>query len=305
MTGPTGTIGVALARYLKKKGITVYAIARPGSARLEGIKNLENVHIIECELENLSSLLVALPSQIDVFYHIGWSGTSRDLRNNIAIQIKNIDYTLDAVDLAEKINCKLFIGTGSQAEYGNCEGSISPQTIEKPTTAYGISKLSAGQLSRLLCQQKGIGHIWTRFFSVYGEYNGRDSMIISIILKLLNREKPSCTSGDQIWDYLYAEDAARALYLLAKRGVSEKTYCVGYGSGQPIHDYIACIRDVIDAELPIGFGDIPYGDGPFKLVADISDLTADTGFVPQYSFEAGIRKTICWAKQSLEKGELF
>ena len=118
MTGPTGTIGVALARYLNQKGITVYAIARPGSARLDGIRNLENVHVVECALENLLDLSSVLPQHVDVFYHIGWDGTSRDARNNIMLQAKNIAYTLDAVSLAEKLECKLFVGTGSQAEYG-------------------------------------------------------------------------------------------------------------------------------------------------------------------------------------------
>lgn len=305
MTGPTGTIGVALARYLDQKGITVYAIARPGSARLDGIRNLENVHVVECDLSNLTQLSSVLPQQIDVFYHIGWNGVSREARSQVARQTRNIQYTIDAVELAAKLNCKMFIGAGSQAEYGNSEDIISPHTIAKPTTAYGTAKLAAGQLSRLLCDQKGIGHIWARFFSVYGEYNGEDAMIISAIIRFLNGQSFPCTMGEQIWDYLYAEDAARALYLLAQKGIAGKTYCVGYGEGRPLHDYIVCMRDMISKDLQVEFGAVPYGSGPMKLVADISELTQDTGFKPQYTFEKGIAKTIQWVWRQKEKGEVL
>ena len=188
-------------------------------------------------------------------------------------------------------------------DMGGGEKQLSPQTMEKPVIAYGITKLAAGQLSRLMCEQKGIRHIWGRFFSVYGEYNGKDAMVISAILNFIKGEKMSCTEGNQVRDYLYSEDAARALYLLAQKGISGKTYCIGYGDGQRIRTIIECIRNLINPRISIGFGEVPYGNEPMRLVADITELTHDTGFVPQYTFEEGIAKTIQWVRQKIEKGE--
>ena len=118
-------------------------------------------------------------------------------------------------------------------------------------------------------------------------------MIPQVIHKLLAGEKPSLTAGEQIWDYLYADDAAEALYRMALYGKHGRIYPVGSGVGQPLHKYIEELRDAIDPELPLGFGEIPYGEKQvMHLEADIGTLTEDTGFEPKVDFETGIRKTI-------------
>lgn len=96
-------------------------------------------------------------------------------------QLQNIQYTLDAVELASRIGCKKFVGAGSQAEYGRVEGVLSASTPVFPENGYGIAKLCAGQMSRILCEQKQIEHIWTRILSIYGPYDGENTMIMSSI----------------------------------------------------------------------------------------------------------------------------
>ncbi len=87
-----------------------------------------------------------------------------------------------------------------------------------PENGYGIAKLCAGQMSRILCEQKNMNHIWTRILSVYGPYDGENTMIMSVIRKLAHGEKPSLTEGKQQWDYLYSKDAGYAMYLLGEKG---------------------------------------------------------------------------------------
>ena len=77
-------------------------------------------------------------------------------------------------------------------------------------------------MSRILCEQKQIEHIWTRILSIYGPYDGENTMIMSSIGKLLRGEKPALTKGEQQWDYLYSKDAGYAMYLLGEKGVSGK-----------------------------------------------------------------------------------
>jgi len=57
--------------------------------------------------------------------------------------------------------------------------------------------------------------VWPRILSVYGPYDGEYAMIPQVIHKLLAEEKPSLTAGAQFWDYLYADDAAEALYRMS------------------------------------------------------------------------------------------
>jgi nucleoside-diphosphate-sugar epimerase len=96
-----------------------------------------------------------------------------------------------------------------------------------------------------------------------------------------------------MWDYLYSADAARALVSIAERGKHGVKYPLGSGTARPLREYIGAVRDAIDPNLPIGFGAIPYSDHQIMhLCADIAALTTDTGFVPEITFEEGIRRTI-------------
>lgn len=199
----------------------------------------------------------------------------------------------------QRLGCKKFIGSGSQAEYGRFEGNLNADVPANPENGYGIAKLCAGQMSRIACEQKGMEHIWTRILSIYGPYDGDRTMVMSTIGKLLDGEKPALTKGEQKWDFLYSMDAGYAMVLLGEKGVSGKTYCIGSGNAQPLIEYIKVIRDTIDPAAKLGVGEIPYGEKQVMyLCADISDLREDVGFEPQYSFEEGIRKTIEWYKEN-------
>lgn len=300
ITGPTGAIGVALINELIHRNIEIYAICRPESKRIINIPQDPHVKIVNCALNQLEKLSEKIKENCDVFYHFGWDGTFGDSRNNMHGQLKNIQYTLDAVEIANKLGCRKFIGAGSQAEYGRVEGKIKPSTPAFPENGYGIAKLCAGQMSRILCEQKQMEHIWTRILSIYGPFDGKNTMIMSVISKLLNGEKPELTRGEQQWDYLYAKDAGYAMYLLGEKGIAGKTYCIGSGKTLPLAQYVRQLRDYISTELPLGFGEIEYAPKQvMNLCADISELTADTGFRPRYSFEEGIKETIDWCKEMM------
>lgn len=300
ITGPTGSIGLALIKQCIQNNIQVTAVCRPGSGRIQRIPEDERVQVVECPLNRLADLEEQLDSGYDVFYHFGWDGTFGNSRNNMQGQLTNIQYTLDAVELADKLKCRAFIGAGSQAEYGRVEGLLSAATPVNPENGYGIAKLCAGQMSRILCRQKNIRHIWTRILSIYGPGDGEATMVMSTIGKLLKGEVPDFTKSEQMWDYLYSEDAAKALFLLGDKGQDGKTYCIGSGQAKPLREYIETIRDSINPEAALGIGNIPYSDKQVMyLCADIQELKNDTGFTVDYTFEDGVKKTIEWYKEHL------
>ena len=301
ITGPTGAIGIALINECITQGIEVYALCRKNSKRVHNIPHSELVHIVECDLSDIKKLSIDNEmKECDAFYHLGWAATIGDGRNDMSLQLQNVQYTLDAVELAEKLGCNVFIGAGSQAEYGRYEGKLDANVHTFPENGYGIAKLCAGQMSRIECQKRNIRHIWTRILSVYGPYDGEMTMISSAIRKLLNGEVPALTKGEQQWDYLYSEDAAKALFLLGDKGIDGKIYCIGSGKVQPLIEYIKIMRNEINPKASLGIGEIPYAPKQVMyLCADITELTNDTGFQPQIDFTEGIRKTIDWIKVGL------
>ena len=301
VTGPTGAVGTALCQRLLRAGVEVYAVVRPGSPRASALPGDERLHVTPCDLSELRRLPQRLAGvRCDAFYHLAWTNTTGEGRNDMPSQIRNIQHTLDAVGAAHELGCRVFIGAGSQAEYGRVEGLLRADTPAFPENGYGMAKLCADQMSRTECAALGMDHVWVRILSVYGPRDGMGSMICSTIRKLLKGETPAFTAGIQKWDYLYSADAAEALYRCALSGRNGAVYPLGSGQARPLRDYIKMLRDGVDPSIRLVFGGIPYGPlQVMHLQADISGLERDTGFRPAVSFENGIKNTIEWMKGEL------
>lgn len=304
ITGPTGAIGVALVELLTQADIGVLAVCREGSARIRNLRENSRIRqdlleVIEIDLSQLKQLPEQLKEykinrNYDVFYHFAWANTfGADARNDVNAQLGNIQYTIDALEVAKELGCKRFIGSGSQAEYGRVEGKLSPETPANPENGYGIAKLAAGQLSRIRAQQLGIEHVWTRILSVYGPYDGANTMVMSLIRKLKTGERPALTPCQQRWDYMNSKDAARAFKLLGESGEDGQTYVLGSGNARPLKEYVETIRAAVNPTAEIGYGDVAYSDKQvMHLEADISKLQEDTGFEIEVEFSEGIRELL-------------
>ena len=302
ITGATGAVGMALIAELERNGIDVLVLSRPGSARNARIKTSDKVKIAACDLSDLKNYNPAEGERYDIFFHFGWGGTTGAARNDMFLQNKNVEYTLDAVALAHRFGCSVFVGAGSQAEYGRVEGKLSDKTPTNPEMGYGIAKLCAGRMSRIMCASLGIKHVWARILSVYGPYDNEVSMVISTLRKMINGEVAEFTPGEQIWDYMYSEDAAKALLAIAEKGEDGGIYCLGSGDPAPLKDYILKMRDAANPNCELGLGMRPYAENQVMyLCADIEKLTKDTGFAPSVSFVDGIRKTVDWVKADMAK----
>lgn len=302
VTGPTGAIGIALCEKLLRENVTVYAVCRPGSSRIKDLPKAAALHVVECDAKELATLPQKMEGvSVDAFFHFAWAHTIGQGRNDMPAQIENIQSTIDAVRAAKALGCQVFLGAGSQAEYGRVEGLLKSDTPAFPENGYGMAKLCAGQMSRVEAKALDIDHVWVRILSVYGPHDGPMTMISGTIRKLLAGERPALTAGIQRWDYLYAGDAADAFYLAACHGRNGAVYPLGSGQAMPLKDYIIQMRDAIDPALPLGFGEVPYGPlQVMHLQADISALQADTGFVPKTPFAEGIRRTMDWVKREQE-----
>lgn len=288
VTGPTGSIGSELVEELIESGHEVIAITRPNSVRIKNIPVSDSITVVECDFSDYKSLHGK--NKCDTFFHLAWEGTTVKSRSDAKLQARNIQYALDAVSLAKDWGSKKFIGTGSQAEYGPSDAPLSSDTPIRPISAYGVAKYAAGCLCREYCSVCDMEFNWTRILSTYGKNDSEGTLINYVIRTLINGKVPKLTKCEQIWDYMHSKDCARALVAIASKGIDGKTYCVGSGSKRPLREYVEDIKATISPESTIDYGAIDYyPDQPMMLCADISELTADTGFTPQISFKDGIR----------------
>lgn len=297
LTGATSTIGTALIRQCIENSIEVIAFVNPGSSNEKRIPNNSLIKKIYCSLDEMKTFEETSDLSAQAFFHLAWGFTNRQVRDNPDSQADNIKYSLDSVELARKLGCSVYIGAGSQAEYGRYSEIISEETITKPETAYGMAKLCSGQMTRLKCDDYGIKHIWPRIFSTYGP-NTQDSTIINYTINsLLHQKKPSLSKCEQIWDFLYVDDAAKALLLLAEKGKNGEIYNIASGKTRTLKEYIEIVKRKIDSSATIGYGELSYNSNTvMHLAADITKVRRDIGFEPSIDFEEGIEKTIAWAK---------
>lgn len=303
ITGATGVVGRALTELLAASFSEVLVLARPGSPRNAYLSHLPRVRVVEAELSALSSLFcdtcVPNPSY-DAFFHLAWAGTHGQARTDDALQAQNVRYAEDAAALAARLSCRVFVGVGSQAEYGHVPvGAPLTETLDcHPVNAYGRAKLQALANTRALCRQSGVRHVWARLFSVYGKGDREQTLVMQLLHALLKRSALPLTAGEQHWDYLHAADAARALLLLAKCGQDGECYNVASGEARPLREYITLVRDTVAPDATLAFGARPYYEGQaMNLAADVSKLKADTGFVPEIPFERGIADLAAWLEE--------
>lgn len=299
ITGATGSIGMALIDKLLKENISILIITRKDSKRNNNIPNNELIKIIYSDLENLCKIQNNNNEEYDTFYHFAWAGTTGKDRNDMYMQNSNIKYTLDAVNLASRFKCKIFIGAGSQAEYGLVSEPLTSSTKTNPFTGYGMAKLCAGQMSRKLAHDLGMKHIWTRILSVYGPYDSECSLIMTILKDAYNDIDINVTKGEQMWDFIYSEDVAQMMFLLSQKGIDGKTYIIGSGKTKTIREYIEIIIKNIETNSNVNFGTIPYSENQIMyLCADNKELLEDTSYMIKNDFDNGIKKLITWYKKN-------
>ncbi|MFV0529713.1 MAG: NAD-dependent epimerase/dehydratase family protein [Lachnospiraceae bacterium] len=283
VTGATGVVGQALLAELKRRQIPVFVVLHEGSRR--------NAAILP------HPLLHTQPQSTtyDALFHLAWQGSAGAARQDAVLQQENVRRSAEAVQLARRLNCRVFVGTGSQAECGRLHSALTVSAGEHPENAYGRAKSEALYETRSLCASLGIRHIWARILSVYGPHDRAETLVMDSIRKFSRGISPEYTPGEQIWDFLYAQDAAEILYHLALQGDMGVCYPVGSGEARTLRSYIEEIHTVMKATVPLRMGALPYAAGQvMHLEADMTAVYEATGFRPAISFAEGIRRTAAW-----------
>ncbi len=304
VTGGTGVTGSALVRCLLERGVSVSVLMHAGSSRR---KSLPAEHpllqIVECNSDEYARAAEKLGhGEIDAFFHLAWEGTSGPRRahnrNQFSMQNRNVGYALDAVELCHALGCGAFVMVGSQAEYGRKDHAIAESEPCEPESGYGMAKLCAESMTRALCAQYGIRHICAILFSVYGPYDTSGNLIDSSVSAILSGEDIPYTGGEQIWDYLYSKDAARALVLLAEKGAAGERYNVANGEARPLREYLADMYHELAPDRAPRLGERPYApDQVMFLAADTKKLRQSLGFAPEYTFRRGVREIAEWMRK--------
>jgi len=196
--------------------------------------------------------------------------------------------------------------------YGSlgAEGYFTETTPYSPNSPYSASKASSDHLVNAWCRTYGLPVVTTNCSNNYGPYQFPEKLIPLVILNALEgKSLPIYGAGDNIRDWLYVEDHARALWLVLKEGNVGDTYNIGGWNEKTNIEVIYRICDLLDELKPRPNGnsyrdkikfvaDRPGHD--FRYAIDAGKIERDLGWKPKETFESGLRKTVDWYLENLD-----
>lgn len=175
-----------------------------------------------------------------------------------------------------------------------------------PSSPYSASKASSDHLVRAWQRTYGLPTLVTNCSNNYGPYHFPEKLIPLMILNAIaGKPLPVYGDGQQIRDWLYVEDHARALYLVATEGTPGETWNIGGHNERKNLDVVTTICDLLEELVPVKpkgvqqYRDlitrVPDRPGhDLRYAIDASKIERELGWAPQETFESGIRKTVEW-----------
>jgi len=189
--------------------------------------------------------------------------------------------------------------------YGDLEGTddlFTETTPYAPSSPYSASKASSDHLVRAWQRTYNLPTVVTNCSNNYGPCHFPEKLIPLVILNALEgKALPIYGKGDQIRDWLFVEDHARALVIVATKGAVGETYNIGGHNEKQNIEVVETICTILDKKVP---KTTPYeelityvNDRPghdVRYAIDASKIAKDLGWEPKETFESGLNKTVEW-----------
>jgi nucleoside-diphosphate-sugar epimerase len=301
ITGATSFIGIYLIRALLEKDYNIIAVVRRNSNNIAKLPKSKKIKIVELDMNETNKLHECISEECNIFVHLAWNGTRGSTRDDVELQKSNYEYSIQAIDEAHKMGCQIFVGAGSQAEYGLYNCVVSESTECRPVTEYGKQKLRNCNDGYELCKKYGMKFKWPRFFSLYGVNDYDGTMLISAIDKMLLNQDVNLTECIQLWNFLYITDAVDGMIRLIETECVDGPYNFGSNDTRQLKSFIEELYNITRTKSKIIYGAIPYpSTGMVSVNPDISKLKTETKWEPEVSFKEGIEMVIESRKQKLE-----
>ena len=298
VTGSNGFIGTALCRALTSQGVEVIAVVRNEEENISHIKDLPGLRIVYCDLSDFGKLAEVIPDRdVDVLYHLAWVGSAGTLRGNCDVQMNNIRYTCDTVKACAAMECGRFVFASSIMEY-EIDALMKTDRTPGINTLYSSAKVAADYMARTVAGSLNVSFIRTVISNIYGPGEISPRLINTSLRKLMNREHCAFSAGEQIYDFIYIDDAAKAFVAVGEKGMANRTYYIGSLNPKPLREFLCEMRDQVDPSIEIGLGEIPFdGISLSYQEFDVESVKKDTGYTPVVDFSTGIRNTIAWLSE--------
>jgi dTDP-glucose 4,6-dehydratase len=325
ITGGAGFIGSALVRHLTRHTdhyvVNVDKLTYAGNLEsLPGIDGNENYifeHVDICDLRKLEQVFSQYQPTM-VMHLAAESHVDRSIDSPADFIATNIIGTFNLLEASRRYYHSLdapmqklfrFHHISTDEVYGDLEGEddlFVETTPYAPSSPYSATKASSDHLVRAWGRTYGLPILVTNCSNNYGPYHFPEKLIPHIILNALQgKPLPIYGDGQQIRDWLYVEDHAKALVKVLTEGTVGETYNIGGHNAKTNLSVVEAVCDLLEElapNKPDGVGyyrdlisfikDRPGHDARYAI--DGSKIKRELGWVPEQTFETGLRKTVQW-----------
>jgi len=322
VTGGAGFIGSAVCRHvssdLSNSVTNVDKLTYAGNlASLRAIENQHNYRFEQVDICDDRSILALLRrDDIDVVMHLAAeSHVDRSIDGPETFIETNVIGTFRMLKAAleywrglsgEKKERFRFHHISTDEVFGDLpfdSGIFTEETAYAPSSPYSASKAASDHLVRAWHETYGLPVVLSNCSNNYGPFHFPEKLIPLVILNALDEKPlPIYGKGENVRDWLYVEDHARALATIATRGVNGESYNVGGNSERTNLAVVETICDILDGKRPRRKGsyrdlityvtDRPGHDRRYAI--DASKIKRELGWEPQETFDSGLARTIDW-----------
>ena len=318
VTGGAGFIGSNLVRFLVNKYpenhiINMDALTYAGNLEnLKDIENKENYTFVKCDICDFKKVKkVFIEHDIDSVIHLAAeSHVDRSIKDPFSFAQTNVMGTLSLLQAAknywnDKFENKLFYHVSSDEVYGSLgkEGYFTEKTNYDPHSPYSASKASSDHFVRAFSDTYGLPIVISNCSNNYGPFQFPEKLIPLFINNIVNNKPlPVYGKGENVRDWLYVEDHARAIDDIFHKGKLNETYNIGGFNEWKNIDLIKVLIKTVDRLLGRneGFSNklITYvkdrAGHDLRYAIDATKIKEELGWEPSLQFEEGIKKTVKW-----------
>ncbi|MFD1694362.1 dTDP-glucose 4,6-dehydratase [Roseibium aestuarii] len=320
VTGGAGFIGSALVRHLVRdvgaEVLTLDKLTYAGNRdSLRSVDNLPNHRFVQADICDRSAVREVFDSfRPDRIYHLAAeshvdrsiTGAGDFVQTNVVGTFTLLDAARtywNGLDVAGRERFR-FLHVSTDEVYGSLgeTGLFSETTAYDPSSPYSASKAASDHLAIAWQRTYGLPVVVSNCSNNYGPYHFPEKLIPLIILNALHgKPLPVYGDGSNIRDWLYVEDHARALHLIADKGRLGEKYNVGGRNEVRNIDVVRRICALLDQMRPKGaphdrlitfVRDRPGHDQRYAI--DATKLETELGWKAQETFDTGIAKTVTW-----------
>lgn len=313
ITGGAGFIGLNFVKLLLQDAdvrLTVFDKLTYAShpEEMDELLKLSHFRFIQGDITLQHELDQAFDEVYDAIIHFAAeSHVDRSIESAEPFIQTNVLGTYRMLEAVLKGKAKKLIHISTDEVYGNLEPddpAFTEQTPLSPNNPYSASKASSDLLVKSYIHTHQLPAMITRCSNNYGPYQHEEKLIPTIIRKAVNGENiPIYGDGQQIRDWLYVEDHARAVKQVLENGTAGQVYNIGGGNEKTNLD----LTKTILSQLGISHDQIAFIQDrkghDRRYAIDASKLKGELGWTQETSFEEGIEKTINWYRAKYDQSE--